>query len=64
MSQAQPFGGIGVDTAHARIEAGSVQVVDVRPPFDFAGGHIPRSLSLPGQALRTRAAQLPRDRES
>jgi rhodanese-related sulfurtransferase len=48
--------------ARQQIEDGAIQVIDVRPPFDFAGGHIPRSLSLPGQALRNRAAQLPRDR--
>ena len=49
--------------AKQKVDDGAVQVIDVRPPFDFAGGHVPRSLSLPGQALRARAAQLPRDRE-
>jgi len=49
--------------AKKRLEDGSIQAIDVRPPFDFAGGHIPGSLSLPGQALRARATQLPRDRE-
>ena len=57
------FRSIAVDEASTKMEEGSVQVVDVRPPFDFAGGHIPHSLSLPGQALRMRAAQLQCDRE-
>ena len=57
------FPSITAAEAHARIAGGEVQVVDVRPPFDFAGGHIPHALSLPGEALRVRAAQLDRDRE-
>ena len=40
------------------MEDGNVQVVDVRPPFDFAGSHIPNSLSLPGQAFAPGAARL------
>jgi rhodanese-related sulfurtransferase len=58
----QPIRGISVSEARAQVADGSVQVVDIRPPFDFAGGHIPRALSLPGLALRTRAAQLAHDR--
>ena len=58
----QPFRSIAVEEAHAKIEAGSVQVVDIRPPFDYAGGHIPHSVSLPGLALQDRAAQLQQDR--
>jgi rhodanese-related sulfurtransferase len=57
------FRSITVDEARPRVEDGSVQVVDVRPPFDFAGGHIPHSLSFPGLALRARVAQLRLDRE-
>ena len=59
----RPFRSITAAEAHKKMEDGEVQVVDVRPPFDFAGGHIPNSLSLPGQALRLRAAQLPSDRD-
>jgi rhodanese-related sulfurtransferase len=60
---ARPYRAMTAAEARQKVEEGAIQVVDVRPPFDFAGGHIPRSLSLPGQALRTRAAQLPHDRE-
>ena len=59
----RPFRSITVDEARTEVEDGSVQVVDVRPPFDFAGGHIPHSLSFPGRALRARVAQLRLDRE-
>ena len=59
----QPFRGIAIEEAHKRIADGGIQIVDVRPPFDFAGGHIPHSLNFPGQALRARAAQLRSDRE-
>lgn len=60
---AQQVRTITAGEAKTRLEDRSVQVIDVRPPFDFAGGHIPAALSLPGEALRARAAQLPRDRE-
>jgi rhodanese-related sulfurtransferase len=59
----QPFRSIAVEEARAKIEGGALQVVDIRPPFDFAGGHLPHAVSLPGLALRDRAAQLLRDRE-
>ena len=63
VGQQRSFHSITASEARKKMEDGNVQVVDVRPPFDFAGGHIPNSLSLPGQALRTRAAQLSPDRE-
>jgi rhodanese-related sulfurtransferase len=58
-----PLRSIGIDEARAKIADGSVEVVDIRPPFDFAGGHIPHSLNLPGTALRARMGQLRLDRE-
>ena len=63
VGQQRSFHSITAAEARKKMEDGNVQIVDVRPPFDFAGGHIPNSLSLPGQALRTRAAQLSPDRE-
>jgi rhodanese-related sulfurtransferase len=58
-----PFTSITVAEARAKVEDGLVQVVDLRPPFDFAGGHIPHSRNFPGLALRARVAQLQLDRE-
>ena len=40
------------------LESGNVQVVDLRPSFDFAGGRVPGSLSLPNQSLASRPEQL------
>ena len=36
---------------HEGVEARSLLVIDVRSPTDHAGGHIPRSTSLPGRAI-------------
>ncbi len=46
---------ISVAEVKAGLDAGIVQVVDVRPSFDFAGGRIPGSISLPNRALASRA---------
>jgi thiosulfate sulfurtransferase len=59
----QPFRTITVVEVQAKLADGSVQIVDIRPPFDFAGGHIPHSLNFPGTALRARVGQLRLDRE-
>jgi rhodanese-related sulfurtransferase len=59
----RPIRSISVTEARANVEDGSLQVIDIRPAFDFAGGHIPHALNLPGLALRTRAEHLSRDRE-
>lgn len=56
------FRSITAAEARKKLDDGPVQIVDIRPPFDFAGGHIPRALNLPGRALRSRAAQLRLDR--
>jgi rhodanese-related sulfurtransferase len=46
------------------LEAGNVQVVDVRPSFDFAGGRIPGSISLPNRSLAVRGDQLDKSRRT
>ena len=51
------------DALLARVRAGEVTVLDVRPPEEFAAGHIPGALSVPLQDLEARLADLPRDRE-
>ncbi len=53
---------VSVAEAKAALESGKVQVVDVRPSFDFAGGRIPGSLSLPNQSIASRSDQLDRTR--
>ncbi len=53
---------VSVSEVKAALEAGKVQVVDVRPSFDFAGGRIPGSVSLPNRSIASRADQLDRTR--
>jgi rhodanese-related sulfurtransferase len=53
---------VNVAEVQAALVDGKVQVVDLRPSFDFAGGRIPGSVSLPHQALASRPEQLDRTR--
>ena len=53
---------MSVAEVKAGLETGNVQVVDVRPSFDFAGGRIPGSMSLPNRSFTTRAEQLDKSR--
>ncbi len=42
-----------------RASAGQVTVLDVRPPAEYAAGHIPGAISIPISQLRERLAELP-----
>lgn len=46
-----------------RARDGLVTVVDVRPPREYAQGHIPGALNIPLDKLRQRLEDLPHDRE-
>jgi rhodanese-related sulfurtransferase/predicted transcriptional regulator len=46
-----------------RARAGLVTVIDVRPPEEYAQGHIAGALNIPLDKLKTRLAELPRERE-
>jgi rhodanese-related sulfurtransferase len=46
-----------------RVRAGEVTVLDVRPPQEYAAGHLPGALSIPVGELKARLRELPRDRE-
>ena len=39
-----------------------IQLIDVRPPFDYFGGRVPGSLNLPASSITSRAGQIPLDR--
>jgi rhodanese-related sulfurtransferase len=41
----------GAETAHERLAAGSVLVIDVREPDEFAAGHLPGALCVPRGTL-------------
>jgi rhodanese-related sulfurtransferase/DNA-binding transcriptional ArsR family regulator len=46
-----------------RVSSGLVTVVDVRPPEEYAAGHIPAALSIPLDELAERLAELPDDQD-
>jgi rhodanese-related sulfurtransferase len=46
-----------------RLDRGDVTVLDVRPPEEFAAGHIPGARSVPLPELERRLDELPRDVE-
>jgi rhodanese-related sulfurtransferase/predicted transcriptional regulator len=55
--------GIGREELRARLRRGEVVLVDVRPPEEFAAGHIEGARSIPIDELERRLAELPTDRE-
>jgi rhodanese-related sulfurtransferase/DNA-binding transcriptional ArsR family regulator len=54
---------IGFDELEARLKAGSVILVDVRPAEEYVAGHIPGAISIPHDELEGRLRELPRDQE-
>jgi ArsR family transcriptional regulator len=46
-----------------RLRAGAVTVLDVRPPDEFALGHLPGAVNIPLRALKARLADLDRTQE-
>lgn len=50
----------GLDEVRQGLEAGTIHLVDVREPHEFAAGHIPGSLNMPLSAFDPQA--LPKDR--
>jgi rhodanese-related sulfurtransferase len=54
---------IGREALVARLRKGDVVLVDVRPPEEFAAGHIEGARSIPLEELEDRLAELPADRE-
>lgn len=55
--------GVGREELPARVQAGEVVVLDVRPAEEYAAGHIPGALSIPVEELVDRIAELPADAE-
>ena len=54
---------IGFDELKARLKAGSVILVDVRPAEEYAAGHIAGALSIPHDQLEDRLREIPKDKE-
>jgi rhodanese-related sulfurtransferase len=54
---------IGFDELRARLKAGSVILLDVRPAEEYVAGHIAGAISIPHDELEDRLRELPRDQE-
>ena len=54
---------VGREELHARVQAGNVVVLDVRPADEYRAGHIPGSRSIPVDELAERINELPEDAE-
>ena len=54
---------IGFDELAARVRAGSVVLLDVRPQPEYEAGHIAGALSIPSDELARRLKELPRTKE-
>jgi rhodanese-related sulfurtransferase/DNA-binding HxlR family transcriptional regulator len=54
---------IGRDELLRRLSSGDVVLVDVRPPEEYAAGHIEGARSIPIDELERRLAELPPERE-
>ncbi|MBF0623960.1 MAG: metalloregulator ArsR/SmtB family transcription factor [Magnetococcales bacterium] len=46
-----------------RMRAGTVTVLDVRPPEEYAAGHLPKAFNIPLRELERRLHELPPERE-
>lgn len=58
----EPFKRIDVHEAKEMIDAGNVQVIDAREPWEHAEGHVPGSLRIQHMAVLVQADKLARDR--
>lgn len=57
------FEPVAADELLERARQGLVTVLDVRPPEEYAAGHLPHALNIPLGQLKQRLAELPRDQE-
>jgi len=54
---------VDLETLNRRLQDGEVTVLDVRPPDEYAAGHIRGAVSLPIEELEQRLRELPPGRE-
>lgn len=57
------FEPVSVTELAGRMREGLVTVLDVRPPEEFAAGHLPGAINVPLSQMEEHAARLPRDTE-
>jgi len=54
---------ISAADAKAKLDAEEAVVIDVRMPYDWAGGRIHGSINLPNKAIQFRRAEVPEGKE-
>ncbi|ABM61429.1 ArsR/SmtB family transcription factor [Halorhodospira halophila] len=54
---------IGSEELLERLRAGMVTLIDVRPPEEFAAGHLPGAINIPAEELEAHLDELPAGRE-
>ena len=59
----EPFTRIDVGEAKEKIDSGAVQLIDVRTPGEFMGGHAPGAINIPHMSVVSRKEELATDRE-
>ena len=60
----EPFTRISVAEAREKLQdGGAVQIVDVRTPEEYAGGHVPGAANIPHMAILPRKGELASDKE-
>ena len=60
----EPFTRISVAEAREKLQDdGVVQIVDVRTPEEYAGGHVPGASNIPHMAILPRSSELAPDKE-
>ena len=59
----EPFTRITVQEARDKIDGSDVQIIDVRTPGEYAGGHVPNSINIPHMSIIARKSELEPDKD-
>lgn len=59
----EPFTRVSVTEAKTKIDNDNVQVIDVRTPGEFAGGHVPGAINIPHMSVVARKGELAEDKQ-
>lgn len=51
--------GVSIEELRSMLDSGGVVLLDVRPPEEFAQGHLPGAINIPAEDLERRLADLP-----
>lgn len=57
----EPFTRVSVQEAKEKIDAGA-QIIDVRTPGEYAGGHVPGAINIPHMSILNQKDKLATDR--